>query len=59
VKSDGEFTYLAPDIAYHRDKYQRDFALLIDIWGADHHGYIRRMKAAMQALGHDPTELEV
>ena len=59
VKGDGEFTYLAPDIAYHRDKYQRGFALLIDIWGADHHGYIRRMKAAMQALGHDPTELEV
>ena len=59
VKSDGEYTYLGPDIAYHRDKYQRDFALLIDIWGADHHGYIRRMKAAMQALGHDPTELEV
>ncbi|MEO5839496.1 MAG: arginine--tRNA ligase [Acidimicrobiales bacterium] len=59
VKSDGQYTYLAPDIAYHRDKYQRDYSLLIDIWGADHHGYIRRMKAAMQALGHDPTELEV
>src|SRR5688500_5285941 len=59
VKSDGELTYLAPDIAYHRDKYERDVSLLIDIWGADHHGYIRRMKAAMQALGHDPTELEV
>ena len=59
VKSDGEFTYLAPDIAYHRDKYNRGFALLIDVWGADHHGYVRRMKAAMQALGHDPDELEV
>ena len=59
VKGDGEFTYLAPDIAYHRDKFQRGFALLIDIWGADHHGYIGRMKAAMQALGHDPAELEV
>ncbi|MEO8695166.1 MAG: arginine--tRNA ligase [Acidimicrobiales bacterium] len=59
VKSDGQYTYLAPDIAYHRDKYQRDYSLLIDIWGADHHGYILRMKAAMQALGHDPTELEV
>jgi arginyl-tRNA synthetase len=59
VKSDGEFTYLAPDIAYHREKFERGFALLIDVWGADHHGYIHRMKAAMQALGHDPTELEV
>jgi arginyl-tRNA synthetase len=59
VKSDGAFTYLAPDIAYHRDKFVRGFALLIDIWGADHHGHISRMKAAMQALGHDPAELEV
>jgi arginyl-tRNA synthetase len=59
VKSDGEFTYLLPDIAYHRDKYGRGYDLLIDVWGADHHGYIPRMKAAMQALGHDPAELEV
>ena len=59
VKSDGEYTYFAPDIAYHRDKFRRGFALLIDIWGADHHGYVPRMKAAMQTLGHDPTELEV
>jgi arginyl-tRNA synthetase len=59
VKRDGAFTYLAPDIAYHRDKYARGYALLIDIWGADHHGHISRMKAAMQALGHDPAELEV
>ena len=58
VKSDGEFTYLLPDIAYHRDKYARGFDLLIDVWGADHHGYVPRMKAAMQALGHDPDELE-
>ncbi len=58
VKSDGEFTYLLPDIAYHRDKYARGFDLLIDVWGADHHGYVPRMKAAMQALGHDPGELE-
>jgi arginyl-tRNA synthetase len=58
VKSDGEFTYLLPDIAYHRDKYARGFDLLIDVWGADHHGYVPRMKAAMQALGHDPAELE-
>ena len=59
VKSDGQFTYLLPDIAYHRDKFARGFDLLINVWGADHHGYIARMKAAMQALGHDPDELEV
>ncbi|MCU0309652.1 MAG: arginine--tRNA ligase [Acidimicrobiales bacterium] len=58
VKSDGEYTYLLPDIAYHRDKYARGHDLLIDVWGADHHGYVPRMKAAMQALGHDPDELE-
>jgi arginyl-tRNA synthetase len=49
IKSDGEFTYLLPDIAYHRDKFGRGFDLLIDIWGADHHGYVQRMKAAIQA----------
>jgi arginyl-tRNA synthetase len=59
VKSDGEFTYLLPDIAYHRDKFSRGYDLLVDVWGADHHGYVPRMKAAMQALGHDPSELEV
>jgi arginyl-tRNA synthetase len=59
IKSDGEFTYLLPDIAYHRDKFSRGYDLLIDVWGADHHGYVPRMKAAMQALGHDPAELEV
>jgi len=58
IKSDGEFTYLLPDIAYHRDKFSRGYDLLIDVWGADHHGYVPRMKAAMQALGHDPSELE-
>jgi arginyl-tRNA synthetase len=58
IKSDGEFTYLLPDIAYHRDKFSRGFDLLIDVWGADHHGYVPRMKAAMQSLGHDPAELE-
>jgi arginyl-tRNA synthetase len=58
VKSDGEFTYLLPDIAYHRDKFARGFELLIDVWGADHHGYIARMRAALQALGHDPSQFE-
>ncbi len=59
IKSDGEYTYLLPDIGYHRDKFARGFDLLIDVWGADHHGYVPRMKAAQQALGHDPDEFEV
>jgi len=58
VKSDGEYTYLLPDIAYHRDKFSRADRL-INVWGADHHGYVVRMKAAMAALGHDPDKLEV
>lgn len=59
VKSDGEYTYLLPDIAYHRDKFARGFDLLVNVWGADHHGYVPRMRAAVQALGHDPADLEV
>jgi arginyl-tRNA synthetase len=59
VKSDGEPTYLLPDIAYHRDKFARGHDLLIDVWGADHHGYVTRLKAGVQALGHDPGELEI
>jgi arginyl-tRNA synthetase len=59
VKQDGTYTYLTPDIAYHRDKFRRGYDLLINIWGADHHGYIPRMKAAMAALGHDPDRLVV
>jgi len=59
IKSDGEFTYLLPDVAYHRDKFARGFDLLINVWGADHHGYVPRMKAAVQSLGHDPADLEV
>jgi arginyl-tRNA synthetase len=51
-KSDGSFTYFLPDIAYHRDKARRGFQRAIDVWGADHHGYVARMRAAMQALGH-------
>ena len=50
IKQDGSYTYLTPDIAYHRDKLERGFEKLINIWGADHHGYIPRMKAAIQAL---------
>jgi arginyl-tRNA synthetase len=59
VKSDGTYTYLAPDIAYHQNKRERGFERLIDIWGADHHGYVQRMKAAYAALGGDPDELEL
>ncbi|MFD0590501.1 arginine--tRNA ligase [Paenibacillus sp. GCM10027627] len=59
VKNDGSYTYLTPDIAYHRDKYSRGFDRMINIWGADHHGYIPRVKAAMAALGNDPGKLTV
>ncbi len=59
VKSDGEPTYLLPDLAYHRDKFARGHELLIDIWGADHHGYVARLKMGVQALGHAPDELEI
>lgn len=59
IKNDGTYTYLTPDIAYHEDKLQRGFDKLINIWGADHHGYIPRMKAAIEALGYDRDTLEV
>lgn len=59
VRSNGQTTYFASDIAYHRDKYRRGFAEIIDIWGADHHGYIPRMKAAVSALGNDPDTFKV
>jgi arginyl-tRNA synthetase len=59
VKSDGELTYFASDIAYHRNKYARHYNKLINVWGADHHGYVPRLKAAMQGLGYDPNLLQV
>ena len=59
IKSDGELTYFAADIAYHRNKFQRKFAKLINVWGADHHGYVPRLKAAMQGLGYDANALQV
>ena len=59
IKNDGSFTYLTPDIAYHEDKLQRGFDKLINIWGADHHGYIPRMKAAIEALGYERDTLDV
>ncbi|WP_338778911.1 arginine--tRNA ligase [Metabacillus sp. FJAT-52054] len=59
IKNDGSYTYLTPDIAYHKDKLDRGFTKLINIWGADHHGYIPRMKAAIEALGYGKDTLEV
>ncbi|GAE92543.1 arginyl-tRNA synthetase [Gracilibacillus boraciitolerans JCM 21714] len=60
VKQDNSYTYLSPDIAYHKNKLARGFDKLINIWGgADHHGYIPRMRAAIQALGYDADTLEV
>jgi arginyl-tRNA synthetase len=59
VKSSGEFTYFAADVAYHRGKYARGFDRIIDVWGADHHGHVPRMKAALTALGLDAARFEV
>ncbi|TBR17499.1 arginine--tRNA ligase [bacterium] len=59
IKSDGSLTYLAPDIAYHQDKYTRGFEWLINLWGPDHHGYIGRLKAAVQAFSQDPESLAI
>jgi len=59
IKSDGTYTYLAPDIAYHQDKFRRRFSWLINLWGPDHHGYINRLKAAVRALGKDSDSLSI
>ena len=59
IKSDGELTYFAGDIAYHRNKFERGHGRLVNVWGADHHGYVNRLKAALQALGYDPQRLDV
>jgi arginyl-tRNA synthetase len=59
VRSSGEHTYFTSDIAYHQNKRERGFQRQIDVWGADHHGYVARMKAAYEALGGDPDELEL
>ena len=59
IKSDGEKTYFASDIAYHKDKFDRRFDTLIDIWGSDHHGYIPRMRASIEALGKGKDSLKV
>ncbi|WP_141266742.1 arginine--tRNA ligase [Thermodesulfovibrio sp. Kuro-1] len=59
VKSDGTYTYFASDIAYHKNKIERGFDELINIWGADHHGYIQRVKAAVQALGMSDSQIKI
>ena len=59
IKEDGNATYFLPDIAYHMDKINRGFDKMIDIFGADHHGYVARLKSSVKALGNDPEKLEV
>ena len=59
IKSDKSYTYLAPDIAYHQEKYKRGFEWLINLWGPDHHGYIGRLKASVEAFGHNPESLSI
>ena len=58
-RENGQFTYFASDIAYHLDKIERGFERVVDVWGADHHGYIARVKGALAALGANPAQLEV
>lgn len=59
IKQDGSYTYLTPDIAYHQNKLERGFDKIINVWGADHHGYIARMRAAIQALGYSREKFAV
>ena len=59
IRDNDEPTYLAADIAYHRNKFERGYKRMIDVWGADHHGYVTRVKGSMQALGYNPDRLEV
>ncbi len=59
IKSNGETTYLAPDLVYHRDKFNRGYDRLIDVLGADHHGYVPRLKAGIEAMGFDRDKLDV
>jgi len=58
-RENGQYTYFASDIAYHLDKFERGFDRVIDVWGADHHGYVPRVKGALEAFGLDPGRLEI
>ena len=59
MRSNGVPTYFTSDIAYHKEKFDRGFERVIDVWGADHHGYVPRMKAAIEALGNDPRKFTI
>ncbi len=59
LRSDGSPTYFASDVAYHMEKFERGFDVVVDVWGADHHGYVPRMKAVLAGLGHAPDDLQV
>ncbi|MFC1621112.1 arginine--tRNA ligase [Candidatus Omnitrophota bacterium] len=59
IKNDGSYTYFAPDIAYHKEKFEKGYEKVINIWGPDHHGYVNRMKAACQALGFNKDSLSI
>ncbi|OIO32787.1 MAG: arginine--tRNA ligase [Candidatus Omnitrophica bacterium CG1_02_40_15] len=59
IKNDGSYTYVTPDIAYHKEKFEKGYEKIINIWGPDHHGYISRIKAACQALGYDKEKLSI
>jgi len=59
IKTDGSYTYFSSDIAYHKDKLDREYDIIIDIWGADHHGYIPRIESVMQAFGYDSSRFKV
>ncbi len=59
IKNDGSYTYVTPDISYHKEKFEKGYERIINIWGPDHHGYISRIKAACQALGYDKEKLSI
>ena len=59
IRSNGVPTYFASDVSYHKNKFDRGFDVVIDVWGADHHGYIPRVRAAVEALGRDPQDFQV
>ena len=59
IKNDGSYTYVTPDMAYHKEKFEKGYDRIINIWGPDHHGYINRIKAACQALGYDKERLSI